>query len=380
MMKVLFITNIPSPYRVEFFNELGKYCSLTVWFEAENESNRSWNVEKSKMNFSYEFLKGITIGLDKHVNWSIIKALRASRFDIYVLGCYSSPTEMAAIQWLRSHRIPFLLNSDGGFIARERDWKHRIKKYFISSATGWLSSGQQCTKYLTHYGADPAFVYEYPFASLSYSEKERSPMRPERLESFKRQERLKSKVILSIGQFISRKGFAELLKASPQLDDGQTSLVIVGGGPLKDEYKKIIKDMELDHVVLKDFMSREQLIEFYRAADLFVLPTHQDVWGLVINEAISFGLPVVTTTGAGAAYDLVDDGRNGFVVDVRNMNEFVRKCQYLLDNDAARAEFGAVSQSISCRYTIKQMASRHMERFASFLEEPTVSGDAARIG
>lgn len=379
-MKVLFITNIPSPYRVEFFNELGKHCDLTVWFEAETESNRDWKVEKSKMNFSYEFLKGFTVGLDKHVNWSIIKALRRSRFDIYVLGCYSSPTEMAAIQWLRSHRIPFLLNSDGGFVAKESDWKHRIKMYFISSAAGWLSSGRQCTKYLTHYGADPAFVYEYPFASLSYSDEERSRIQPDRLKAFKRQEQLKPKVILSVGQFIPRKGFVELLRASSPLDDGQTSLVIIGGGPLRDEYKRIIKEMRLDNVILKDFVSREQLIEFYRAADLFVLPTQQDVWGLVINEAISFGLPVVTTTGAGAAYDLVDDGRNGFVVDVENMNEFVRKCKYLLDNDSVRAEFREASLGISYRYTIKQMASRHMERFASFLEEPTVSGDAATIG
>ncbi|WP_239618848.1 glycosyltransferase family 4 protein [Cohnella mopanensis] len=380
MMKVLFITNIPSPYRVEFFNELGKTCQLTVWFEAESESNRHWKVEKGEMNFSYKFLKGLTLGVDKHVNWSIIKELRASQFDVYVLGCYSSPTEMAAIQWLRSRRIPFLLNSDGGFVTQESEWKHKIKKYFISSATGWLSSGRHCTEYLIHYGANPAFIYEYPFASLSYSDAERAPMRPEKLEEFKRQERLKSKVVVSVGQFIARKGFSELLEASAPLDDGQTSLVIIGGGPLKDEYRKIIQELRLKNVVIKDYMDRAQLIDYYRVADLFVLPTHQDVWGLVINEAISFGLPIVTTTGAGAAYSLVDHGRNGFIVDTQDINGFVQKCQYLLENDAIRDGFGMESLKISDRYTIKHMAARHMERLASFLEQPSVSGDAERIG
>ncbi|BBI31769.1 glycosyltransferase family 4 protein [Cohnella abietis] len=367
MMNVLFITNIPSPYRVEFFNELGKHCNLTVWFEAESESNRQWNVNKQNMNFTSVFLKGITVGLDKHVNWSIIKQLKQSKFDIYILGCYSSPTEMAAIRWLKSNNVPFLLNSDGGFVAQENKWKYRLKKYFISSATGWLSSGKHCTEYFVHYGADPKLIYEYPFSSLAYTEDELRPMQPSRLHAFKLKERLKQKVIVSIGQFIPRKGFSELIESFPLLDDGNTTLVIIGGGPLKEQYQIIIKELRLKNVILKEFMSREQLIEFYKATDVFVLPTRYDVWGLVINEAISFGLPVVTTTGAGAAYSLIENGGNGFIVDVSDTNGLVMKCKFLLDNDDIRSEFGAASLEVSQSYTIEKMAEKHLEWFDTFL-------------
>jgi glycosyltransferase involved in cell wall biosynthesis len=380
MMNVLFITNIPSPYRVEFFNELGKHCNLTVWFEAETESNRLWNVNKQTMSFKSVFLKGITVGLDKHVNWSIRKQLRKSKFDIYILGSYSSPTEMAAIRWLKSNDIPFLLNSDGGFITQENKWKFRLKKYFISSATGWLSSGSHCTEYFTHYGANPKFIYEYPFSSFSYTEDERRPMAPSQLQQFKLKEQLKRKVILSVGQFIPRKGFSELIESFHLLDEGETSLVIVGGGPLKEEYQKIISELRLKNVILKDFMAREQLIEFYKAADLFVLPTHYDIWGLVINEALAFGLPIITTTGAGAAYSLIESGTNGYIVNVPDTNGIVMRCKFLLENDHIRSEFGAASWNKSRDFTIKKMVARHLECFDAFQQSLKTNTKTERIG
>ncbi len=380
MMNVLFITNIPSPYRVEFFNELGKRCNLTVWFEAESEANRQWNVNKHAMSFKSLFLKGITVGMDKHVNWSIIKELKKSKFDIYIMGCYSSPTEMAAIRWLKSNRIPFLLNSDGGFVPQESKWKFRLKKYFISSASGWLSSGSQCTEYLKHYGANPEFIYEYPFSSLSYSEEERVPMSPSKLRQFKLKESLKSKVILSVGQFISRKGFSELIESFEKLDGGDTSLVIVGGGPLKEQYRKIIAELRLKNVVLKSFMSREQLIEFYKAADVFVLPTRYDVWGLVVNEAMSFGLPVIATSKTGAAYTLIENGTNGYVVDESDTDGIILRCEFLLKHEQVRREFGEASMNKSGDFTVKKMVAAHLESFETFRKSLSLNAESERTG
>ena len=94
-MKVLFLTNIPSPYRVDFFNELGKLCDLTVLFETKSAKDRdaTWAADKIT-NFKAVFLKGIRRGVAEAVCPGIFKYLTKKKFDVIVVGMYSSPTGM----------------------------------------------------------------------------------------------------------------------------------------------------------------------------------------------------------------------------------------------------------------------------------------------
>ena len=368
-MNVLYLTNIPNPYRVDFFNELARSCNLTVWFQASTEANRQWEVRLDQAKFSYKFLPGMTFGLDKHVNWTVLKELRKSQFDVYVLGCYSSPTEMAVIRWLRARRRPFLLNTDGGFPGQENRIKRWLKQSFISAADGWLSSGTNGTAYLLHYGAKSGRIWEYPFSSSAYTEEQLRPFSREEKERFKRRHDLKERVLLSVGQFIERKGFEDLLTAYGSLDNGKTSLVLIGGGPLKARYERIIREKRLRNVHLLGFMEADSLTAFYRCADVFVMPTRYDVWGLVLNEALAFGLPIVTTCGAGAAYSLVEHDVNGFVTAVGDSDNFARGCRSLLRDESLRERFAAAALSKAEDYTVARMAERHLEIFETMLEQ-----------
>ena len=86
-MKVVFTTNIPAPYRIDFFNELTKYCDLTVLFERNNANDRNseW-LNRKKIKFKYEYLKGIKIGNDSAFCPQISKIIKKERFDIIVVG------------------------------------------------------------------------------------------------------------------------------------------------------------------------------------------------------------------------------------------------------------------------------------------------------
>lgn len=364
-MKVLFLTNIPSPYRIAFFEELGKHCDLTVWFEARNESNRSWKIEELGRSFRFRFLKGITLGLDKHLNVSIIRALKAESFDIYVLGCYSSPTEIIAMHWLKLHRKPFILNSDGGFPRQERPLIRKLKTYLISSAHSWLSSGSQCTRYLLHYGADLRRIYEYPLASHVPAERDLLPLSDNEKAILKQRDNLPGIVLLAIGQFIPRKGFDVLLQAFGRMQkerpDMRCSLLLVGGGPDQARYERMIREQGIRHVTIKGFMQREELIPYWKIADMFVLPTRHDVWGLVINEAAAFGLPIVTTAMAGAASDLGKDGDNGFIVQPDDEAALAQACLQLAQNADLRKRCGSRSKEIARRYAMSRMVERHVQ-------------------
>jgi glycosyltransferase involved in cell wall biosynthesis len=370
-MKVLYITNIPAPYRVEFWNELGKHCELSVWFEAVNEKDREWKVSGIGENFKYKFLKGYTLGIDKHINPSIIRELNKEGFDIYILGGYSSPTEMAAIKWLNYNKIPFLLNSDGGFIKKmENPILKRIKSYFISSASAYLSSGANCTKYLKYYGANEERIYCYPFSSVSFDSNDIVSLNFQEKTQVREKIGLREKVILSIGRFISLKGLDTLIEAFRHLDDEKTSLVLIGGGPERVKYEQLIKKYNIsDKVVLIDFLQKKDLVKYWSIADIFVFPSRNDVWGLVLNEALAFGLPIVATNGAGGSFELVVENKNGYIIDVDNINEMAEKVRIILQDEELKENFGKYSIKLSKSYTPKEMASRHLEVFRGFLHQ-----------
>lgn len=165
-MKVLFMANIPSPYRVDFFNELGKYCNLTVTFEGKTATDRDekWKAAESQ-NFKAYFMNGIRTKSDQFLCFEIINVIK-SGFERIIVGGYSTPTAMLAIEYMRLHKIPFWIEADGGLISQDNALKYKIKRHFISAASGWFSSGKMTTKYLVHYGADESKVHLYPFSSL----------------------------------------------------------------------------------------------------------------------------------------------------------------------------------------------------------------------
>ncbi|MCZ8519328.1 MULTISPECIES: glycosyltransferase family 4 protein [Paenibacillus] len=366
--KVMFMTNIPSPYRVDFFNELGKHCDLTVWFQAKNEANREWKVDGLGRRFQYKFLPGRTFGLDKHLNFSVWKELQRNPFDVYMMGCYSSPTEMMAIQWLRMRRIPFILNSDGGFPAPEESrFKRNLKRGLISSASFWLSSGKNCTNYLTYYGAKADQIHEYPLSSVYYSPEQLKPLSPARAKELKLKHGLKGTVFLSVGQFIDRKGLDLLLRSFHELNDPDASLLLIGGGPQEAEYRSYLQENRVENVVILPFLQKEELIEYYKVSDAFVLPTRYDVWALVLNEALMFGLPLISTEMAGAAHDLIEEGVNGYMIPADDQVALTSALRSMAESPERRAGFGARSLEIAGRYTMEHMVEANVEAINRFL-------------
>lgn len=363
MKRVLFITNYASPYRVRFFDELGKGQDVTVLFteRTEDQKHRSadWfaagqgNFQIAQLDRRIGRKKGKSLCID------VIDWLRKP-YEIIVLCGYSSPTFMLAMAYLRLKKIPFYIEIDGGLI-REDSWlKYRFKKRLVGSATYWISSGAYTTRYLVHYGAREEDVFFYPFSSLSEKEIREKIVTKEEKNLLRQQLEIAEKnVILSVGQFIHRKGFDVLLKAAAKLPE-DTGIYIVGGEPT-EEYLQLAKELGLKNVHFLGFMKKEALSQYYQAADLFVLPTREDIWGLVINEAMAYGLPVVTTDRCVAGLELVEDGVNGYIVPVEDEAALAEKICTVLAGDVR--QMGEASLEKIRPYTIENMAKVHADIF-----------------
>ena len=355
-MKVLFLTNIPSPYRVDFFNELGKKCELTVLFEKKSAKDRdeNWIGEKIK-NFKAVFLKGISVGVAEGFSLQVIKYLSDKSFDKIIVGMYSTPTAMLAIEYMNFKRIPFILSTDGGIPKMDSGIKLKIKKHFISSANSWLSTGNATTEYLKYYGANSNKIFEYPFTSVRNKDILTKPLTKD--EKIKLREKLcikEKKVVISVGQFIYRKGYDILLRACKGLDEN-IGIYIIGGNPT-EEYLKLKEKLDLKQVYFLNFKSKSELYEYYKAADIFVLPTREDIWGLVINEAMSAGLPVITTDRCVAGIEMIDN-RNGIIIPAENVEKQKQAILDLLENDELIREMSIGALEKAKEYSIENMAN-----------------------
>ncbi len=362
MKRVLFLTNYPSPYRVHFFDELGKYMDVTVLYSDRVEDikhrNAAWFEEGEHRFQAVRLTPKFRVGR-RYLCFDVLPWLKGKYDNIVVCG-YSSPTAVLAMAYLRLYRIPFYMEVDGGLIRQDGKLKHFVKKTLVCLANQWLSTGVHTTKYLVHYGAKPEKVIHYPFSSLYEGDILEKPVSREEKEELRRELEISQKhMILAIGQMIHRKGFDVLLKAARDLDP-EIGIYFVGG-EAKEEYLKLAEELGLKNVHFLGFQKKERLAKFYKAADLFVLPTREDIWGLVINEALAYGLPTITTDRCVAGLELIEDGINGYVVPVEDVQALAEKIQAVLASDLEKMGKAALQKVRP--YTLENMARTHVAIF-----------------
>lgn len=359
-MRVLFLTNCPAPYRVKFFNELSKYCDLTVAFEMANAKNRDrdWKSQE-EYQFREIFMKSRFQKEEGAFCPEIKKYIKEFRNDTIIVGGYSTPTGMYSITYMKNHRIPFILNSDGGMIKNDSGIKAWVKQFFIGSASAWLSTGTWCTQYLAHYGAENGKIYEYPFTSVK--ESDITGVSEEQKQLLRAQLGIKEdKMILYVGSFIYRKGVDILLDACWDMEN--TALVLVGGTDISS-FVPEARENPKAHIYLEGFKSEDEVKKYYQAADVFVLPTREDIWGLVVNEAMAAGLPVITTDHCGAGLELIEDGVNGYIVPAEGTKTLQEKIKETLFGIGLQRQMSENNLFKMREYTIETMSRRHMEVF-----------------
>jgi glycosyltransferase involved in cell wall biosynthesis len=339
-----------------------------VLFERQSASNRepTWPSNR-ETNFKAEYLIGKKVGADSALCVGVSKWLHRGLFDIFIVGGYGTPTGMLAVEIFRLRKIPFILNADGGIIKEDNKLKFILKKHFIKAAKHYLSSGKMTSEYLKYYGASSKEIYEYPFSSLLQSDILENFLPHQEKNTYKKQLNInEKKMILSVGQFIYRKSFDVLLEACSKLSRGY-SVYIIGGEPTK-EYLDLKEKYGLENVHFVGFKSKCELSEYYKAADLFVLPTREDIWGLVINEAMAFGLPVITTDRCIAGLELIKDYENGFIVPVERADILAKRIEEVLSDEQLAIRMGKTSLKKIRPYTIENMARQHFNIFKKILD------------
>lgn len=195
-MRVLYISNIPVPYRVRFFNELAGYCELTVLYERRLSANRdqTWASSESGKYQELYLSGGVNLGNENYFSLEILKIVNDS-WDAIIVGCYNSKVQMLAIAAMRLRGIPYMINVDGEtFIGRgAKDW---VKKLVLHGASRYLVAGVMSAGSLKKSLGRNAIVSPYYFSSLTNSE----------IEKNSHANVSRGEYVLVVGQYFAYKG------------------------------------------------------------------------------------------------------------------------------------------------------------------------------
>jgi glycosyltransferase involved in cell wall biosynthesis len=356
------VTEIIAPYRVPVFNALAARpeVSLHVIFLSENDPTlRQWRIYKEEIKFSYQVLpswrnrfgdRGILLNRGMHA------ALDRAKPDVVLCGGYNHLAYWQASRWAQANGVPFILWSESTALDQrpQRKTVELIKSRFLKSCAAFLVPGKSSSDYLKQLGIKASLIFSAPNAvdTCLFSKLAAAARQDE--TSIRRARNLPERYFLYVGRLVTEKGIFDLLEAYAQLNSeirSAVGLVFVGTGSQQAELAKRASKVTSGCIQFLNFVHREDLPAIYALADAFILPTHSDPWGLVVNEAMACSLPVIATNIAGCTVDLVEHGSNGFVVTARDKISLSCSMAALAEDSALRTMMGQRSRARIDQYS-----------------------------
>jgi glycosyltransferase involved in cell wall biosynthesis len=290
--------------------------------------------------------------------------------DLFVDGMYLSAYGAYAVSAFRRRRKKVLMTADGG-IARNRGFLiNGIMSFLMKRHDHFLSSSQVTDRYFRFYGVDPDRISHYRFTSLTGKDiAENRELRKEK-ETYRKELKLQEEfILLSVGRPIRVKGFDLLLEAYMKLSvKDRIGLYIVGGQP-QQQIRNIVHEKHLDHVHFVDVLPSKELKKYYAAADASIICSRGDVWGLVVNESLSFGLPMISSDMCVAGVHYGEKCGNPIVCGLNDTDAYARAIALLYENKTERERLSASAFAVIEADTIENSALDVIDVLSSAIME-----------
>lgn len=380
--RIIFLLSHPIQYFSPLFVEIAKqpdfdllvlYCSdenVKGHIDKEFGVEVKWDISLLD-GYNYKFLKNnswepsIFNGFLGLINFETFKELKHERGNYLVIHGWAYFTNFIAILAAKLNGVKLCLRA-------ENPLKHELLKpkyylllrkilfkYFIFRLFDYfLYIGEQNRKLYEYYGVKKEKLIFTPYAvDNDRFRNEYEKYRNKKTELRNELGLPESKtIILFSGKFIHKKRPVDILKAYHYLNNDNATLVFLGDGELRKEMEEYIKSNNIKEVYLMGFKNQSEIGKYFAAADIFVLPSGiGETWGLVVNEAMNFALPIIVSDIAGCAEDLVKDGINGYKFKSGVIEDIKAKLNFFMDNENLRESNGKKSLEIINSYSNKRI-------------------------
>lgn len=329
MKKICIITNIPAPYRVDLFYSLQqsyKEYEFSIIYSSANEDNRNWDSGVEKLS-NVHYLESKTIKIkgkidDKyiHIPRKVNDVLEDINPDIVIASEYNITCIKACI-WCKRNKKKYISWSDGTlFTERNINIIQKLsRKYICKNSNAFIASSTNTKKTQIHYGAKEDNV----FVSLLTIDVDKY--------RYERKEFVGNRMLF-VGRLVKLKGLDLLLEALAKVNLDYR-FTIVGDGDVKEDLIQQAKRLKIqDKVNFVGEKNGDEVVEYYKNSDIFILPTRQDCYGLVLLEAACATMTVISSKYAEGVPDIIEDNVSGIIVDPYNEEDMIDKINYVLKN------------------------------------------------
>ena len=349
-MKIFVLTDSPSPYQVELFNEIETQgnCKLKVGYLRSRDPLRHWTPPE---------IRHESIDLDSGGLGRAREAVRESDLVVFNYYFHSHATELIGERASRDGPWCFWGERPG---FRQPAWAGRVLRRWKlarlhgSSVPIWGIGKFAVDEYRREFGARRSYFNLPYFSNLERFERRGATPGAER-------------VFLFCGSLIARKGVDLVARAFVQLADEfpDARLRIAGDGELRHALMQTLRSVR-DRVEFVGFKIWDELPELYASADVLCVPSRYDGWGLVVPEGLASGLPVIATDRMGAALEFVRTGVNGWLVPAGDETAILRAMQ----EAASLTESELAERSQRARESVKEHTLKNgSQRFVRFARE-----------
>ncbi|MGQ0700533.1 MAG: glycosyltransferase family 4 protein [Panacagrimonas sp.] len=351
---------------VFYFSDMG----LEGYFDKDFDKQIRWDVDLTG-GYRAVFVpsargKVVKAGFAQKPNWDLLSRLVKGKYDVIWAHGYQYSNVLLAklISLLRAQA--FLVREDQTLLEarslRVRAIKGLVFRFFFSGAkAGALYTGVLSRAHFKYFGVRESRLFPAVHCvddALFSSEAEKlRPTRREIRQKWGVQD--DAPIVLFCGKLIDKKQPLRLIDAFARaLAKRPCWLLMVGDGPLMSRVTEACKRLNIaDRVIFTGFLNQHEMPRAYTAADIFVLPSSaHETWGLVVNEAMHFSLPVIVSDHVGCAPDLVHDGENGYVFPAMDTEGLIQALDRLIADADRRLAFGLQSAALIRQYTVNHCA------------------------
>src|SRR3989338_5848899 len=320
--KIFFVTNINTPFTVNLYELLSKKLDIECYFTGGEETYSDKRNNIMAGNFKGEYLSGVFL-FPKFRFTPKLFSILFKKYDIMIKTIDDRFALPLTFLCAKFSRRPFIFWV--GLWHHPQTLFHKVSYLFTKLIYHYSDAivvyGEHIKEYLITLGIDKDKIFCAPHAvDNSFFNKEVSAVEKNEIKS--QLNVSDEQVLLYVGRLEPCKGLEYLLEAASRIEN-KTVMVFIGTGSLRKLMEQRCRELNVQSRFL-EFIPNSQLYKYYAVADLFILPSvstadFKEPWGLVVNEAMNQGCPIIATNAVGAAVGgLVENGKNGFVVQEKN--------------------------------------------------------------
>lgn len=379
-LRLAYLVSHPIQYQAPLLRRLAQEpdIALTVLFGSDF-SMRSYKDEGFGVEvrwdvpllegYTSEFLPALrdtgSVTATSPISRGLYRCLRQGRFDALWLHGYASVNALQAMVAARRLGIPVLLRAEGWMGDRERaGWKLAAKSLFFRMLRHGVSAvlpiGRLNAEYWRHYlPHTPQFAVPYAVDNEWFASRaEASATQQEALRAAL-QLAPQRQVVLFASKLQARKHADHLIEAYARFIAGRPEsarpyLVIVGDGEERQRLEAQVQALNLPDVRFAGFRNQTELPAFFRLADIFVLPSRHEPWGLIVNEAMACGCAVIVSSDVGSHADLVADGVQGCVYPVGDIAALTAALQRVFATPTTAAAMGGAAKKRMATWSFEE--------------------------